>query len=277
MNTPSQSSRDRNKGPLLLMGILILTAVIGVASWYSSSFKRALTDEQIIERLEAGEPRDIQHALSQLEERLSFRYEGRERFRAPVVALANNEHVEIRRQVAWVMGREPAPIYRETLTLLLADPDLGVRNNAACSLSNFYDPLARPVLLKGLEAFDILAEADGTLDLKLDVGDAASLGTGLGSIKNGEGEGIPVRTPLNGFIEALPKGKDGDVVVGDVVARISPDPQIVVNLLTALGAVATLDDVPKLQAYASGGVERMTPEVEAAAKAAIAAVKKRGK
>lgn len=272
----NKRSKDK-RGPILLMGILLVTAVIAFVSWYSSSFKRPLSDDQIIERLETGDARSIQHALSQLEERLSPRYDGRARFREPVVALAKDEYVEIRRQVAWVMGREPAPVYRETLTKMLADADLGARVMAACSLSNWNDPLARPVLLTGLDAFELRAEAAGTLDLKLEVGDAASLGTGLGSIKRKDGEAAPVRTPLNGFIQLLPKGKDGDVVVGDVIAKIAPGPKTVLNLLTALGYVGKYEDLPILERFAGGGVERMTKEVEDAARAAIDAVKTRGR
>jgi len=275
--TASLKKTDGKRGPLLLMGILLVTCVIALASWFGSSFKRGLSDDQVLERLEAGAPRDIQHALSQLEERLGPAYEGRERFREAVVALAENEHVEIRRQVAWVMGREPAELYRSTLTKMLTDVDLGARVNAACSLSNFYDALARPVLLKGLEPFEVLAMASGTLDLKLDIGDAASLGTGLGSIKTSEDESIQVRTPLNGFLELLPKGKDGEVDAGDVIATVSPDPLTVVNLLKALEAVGRLEDIPILERFARGSVARMTPEVEAAARAAVDAIGKRGK
>lgn len=268
---------EKKRGPMLVGVIIVITAAIGAASWYSSSFKRGLTDDQILERLSSdASPRDVQHALAQLEERLSPRYEGRERFRDAVVALVASEHVEIRRQVAWVMGREPADAYREGLARLLADDDAGVRLNAACSLSNFNDPRARPTLLNGLRAFDVPAPASGNLDIRVKAGEPASLGAALGVVEAGD-ETFDLRTPMNGFVERLPKGKSGSVNKGETVLVIAPDSKVIRNVLVALRFVGTLEDVARLTPYAEGTVERIGEEAAAEARTAIAAIQKRGK
>lgn len=271
------SKPDKKRGPLMVGIIIVATAGIGAASWFSSSFDRGLTDDQILERLDPGAPpRDVQHALTQLEERLGPRYEGRERFREPVAALARSEHVEIRRQVAWVMGREPAEVYRERLARMLVDEDAGVRLNAACSLSNFNDPRARPRLLEGLGSFEVVAPASGSLDMKVKAGEPASLGAALGVVETGDGS-VDVRTPMNGFVARLPKGKTGRVIKGEAVLVVAPDPKVVRNVLVALRFVGRLEDLPRLEPFAEGAVDRMGDDVAREAQTAIAAIKTRGK
>ncbi|NRA95675.1 MAG: HEAT repeat domain-containing protein [Planctomycetes bacterium] len=268
---------EKKRGPLLVAIVIVATAGIGALTWYRNSFKQDLVCDQILERLDPeSPPRDIQHALSQLEERLGPGYEGRERFREPVVVLASSEHVEIRRMVAWVMGREPAQEYRAGLVRMLADEDVGVQLNAACSLSNFNDPRARPRLLGGLGSFEVGAPASGTLDIKVEVGEPASLGAALGVVET-SAEPVDVRTPINGFIEGLPKGKDAQVKKGDAVLVVAPGPKVISNILVALRFVGLLEDVPRLEPFASGTVERMGDDVAKEAQTAIAAIKKRGK
>jgi len=268
---------DKKRGPWLVAIVIVATAGIGAASWFSSSFKRDLTDEEIITRLDPGAPpRDIQHALSQLEGRLGPDYEERGRFREPVVALVDSEYVEIRRQIAWVMGREPAEVYREGLARMLVDRDAGVRLNAACSLSNFNDPRARPRLLEGLASFEVVAPASGSLDIKVKAGDPASLGAALGVVETADGS-VDVRAPMSGFVERLPRGESAEVAEGDAVLVIAPDPKVVRNVLVALRFVGRLEDVPFLEPFAAGSVARMGDDVAKEAQTAIAAIKKRGK
>ncbi|MAG56803.1 MAG: hypothetical protein CMJ83_10970 [Planctomycetes bacterium] len=245
------SIAKRKRSPLLIAGIIIMTLAVAFASWFSSSFRRDLSDDEILERLEPGTAtRDIQHALSQLEARLSPKYDGRERFREKVIALASNEHVAIRRQVAWVMGREPG--YRERLVPMLDDADVGVQFNAALSLSNSSDPRARPVLLAALRPVNVVAPASGTLEIKVDVSDEASLGYALGLVKTDSGD-VDVRPPLSGVIESFPKGKDGPVSKGDVVALLAAAPTTVNNALVALKFVGRKSDLPAIRPFVNGG------------------------
>ena len=270
---------DKKRGPLLVTIVILATAGIGVLTWYINSFQRYLTDEQILEHLDPeieAPPRSIQHALEQLYARLGSDYEGRERIRKPVVALADSEHVEIRRMVAWVMGCDETEVYRAGLARMLADEDAGVQLNAACALSNFNDPRARPRLLEGLGLFEVGAPVSGTLDIKVEVGEPASLGAALGVVET-SAEPVDVRTPINGFIAGLPKGKDAQVKKGDAVLVVAPGPKVISNILVALRFVGLLEDVPRLEPFASGTVERMGDDVAKEAQTAIAAIKKRGK
>ena len=272
------ATQKRKRSPLLLIVIIVVTALAAVAAWRNSSFKNHLTDDQVHALLSDPEaaPRDVQHALSQLEERLAPQYPGRERFRDSVVRLASVAPPEIRRQVAWVMGREPAEVYRSTLVRQLEDEDVAVRLNAACSLSNFRDSLARRPLLKGLEPFRILAPVSGTQDLKVDVDQPASSGAALGVVEGSE-EPRDIRTPLSGFVQGLPAGKDGAVSAGDPVLLLAPDPKVILNVLVALRTVGKSADVPALKPFAEGTVERMDQEVQDAASATIKAIERRGR
>lgn len=274
--------KKRAGSPVLVAGLVLVTMLVAYCSWYGSSFGRGLNDDQIFERLDPGvAPRDIQHALSQLEERLSPTYPGRERFREKVVELARSEHVEIRRQVAWVMGREPAPDYREGLVGLIDDADPGVRFNAGCSLSNFNDPRSRPPLLEALKPIPILAPATGTLELKTDEGEAASLGGGIGFVKTSEGEDVEVRTALNGVVLRLPLGKEGQVQKGAVIVTLEPNPKNVEGVLVALRAVGLEEDVPLIRPWAGSKTANWDDDdrerIASAARAAISAIESRGR
>ncbi|MEE2711467.1 MAG: HEAT repeat domain-containing protein [Planctomycetota bacterium] len=270
---------EKKRGILMVTLVILATAGIGALTWYINSFQRYLTDEQILEHLDPeteAPPRSIQHALEQLYARLGSDYEGRERFREPVVALADSEHVEIRRMVAWVMGCDETEVYRAGLARMLADEDAGVQLNAACALSNFNDPRARPRLLEGLGLFEVGASVSGTLDIKVEVGEPASLGVALGVVGTGD-RSVDVRTPMNGFVEGLPKGKTAEVGRGEAVLVVAPGPKVILGVLRGLRFVGRLEDVPRLEPFASGAVTRMGDDIAEAARAAIAAIKQRGK
>jgi len=274
--------KKRAGSPVLVAGLVLVTMLVAYCSWYGSSFGRGLNDDQIFERLDPGvAPRDIQHALSQLEERLSPTYPGRERFREKVVELARSEHVEIRRQVAWVMGREPAPDYREGLVGLIDDADPGVRFNAACSLSNFNDPRARRRLIEALKPIEIRAPATGTMELKIGEGGAASLGGGIGLVTTPDGDEIEVRTPLNGIILQLPQGDEGEVEKGGVIVILEPSSKNVENVLVALRAVGLAEDAPLIQQWAGDKGANWDDDdrerIAATARSALKAIESRGR
>jgi hypothetical protein len=276
MENTTEPGGPRRRTPFVLFVVLVLTVGMALYLWRRESMGRPLTDDQIAERLVAeAPPADIQHALAQLEDRLGPAYPDRERFRPLVTSLVDHPLMEVRRQVAWVMGREPADAYREALVRLLADEDPGVRVNAACSLSNFNDPRARPSLLAALEPLPVLAPATGKFKLSLTKDAPASLGTALGHIEPLEGDRVDIRPPLNGFVADLPLGREGDVVEGQLLVLLAPDPKLVHNVVVALRFVGKEEDREILRPYAEGFAPHSNKDVEQAARRTMDALSRR--
>ena len=86
----------------IVAGLFIVAAFF---TWYGTWFGRALSDEDVGKYLsEADKPRHVQHALSQIAERIAKGDQGAKRWYPQIVALAHSPHTEIRQTVAWVMG-----------------------------------------------------------------------------------------------------------------------------------------------------------------------------
>ena len=82
---------------------------------------------------------------------------------------------------------------------------------------------------------------------------------------------------MSGFVERLPRGNNGEVDAAEAVLVVAPDPKVVRNVLVALRFVGRLEDVSHIEPFASGAVTRMGEDVAEEARAAIAAIKGRGK
>ena len=269
---PASADLKRSKGARVLFLVAILTLLLIYFMWWRTSFSRNLSDAQIVERLAVDiAPQEIQHAMEQLYARLNPKYEGREQFRAPLLALAVHPRFEIRRQVAWVMGRDKNEDYRRTLTSLLDDPDIGVQLNAACSLSNHGSPLGRPVLLAGLRGRELKAQVAGKLHWQIKKGDAVSLGRPAGTIEASDDQEAPISVALNGFADQIVAKEGATVAIGDVLARISPDPKNAVNILCALRTGGTSDDLAMVEGLIKGDEPRLSEsrEVMAAARSLL--------
>jgi hypothetical protein len=238
--------------------IAILTLGLIYFMWWRTSFTRALSDGEIVERLAVDiAPHDIQHALEQLYGRLGPNYEGRELFRAPLLGLVEHERFEIRRQVAWVLGRDKVDDYRLALTKLLEDRDLGVQMNAACALTNHGSALGKPILLKALGPWELKAKSAGKLHWQIKRNDAVSLGRPAGTIELEDGTKVAITVALNGFADEIVSQEGANVLVDQVLARISADPKNVTNVLIALRIVGTADDSPAIEALLNGSDTRL--------------------
>jgi hypothetical protein len=267
-------SPRRSPVPLVLFTVLGLVLLF-VFGWYRDWFGRPLSDAQILERLdETRPPREIQHALAQLEARLTPSYPGREAFRSRVAALAGHPLPEVRAVAAWTMGREPAPEYRAALLRLLEDGSAVVRTNAACALSNFGVAEARPHLAQALRPIEFRAPGSGTLRLRARVGDPVSLGRDLGEILSAQG-GLPLRAEFNGEILEVPWADGAEIEEGTVYLRVSPDPQIVANVLQALDAVGGPGEIPAVEEVALGRVPGLGEELAARARRTLEILRRR--
>ncbi len=274
---PAGHPQEPKKAPVPVLLFVVLGLVLLVFfGWRQDWFGRELTDEQILERLDpAADPMDIQHALSQLENRLSPRFPGRERFRDRVVALKGHSAHEVRAELAWVMGREPAEAYHAALLELISDADPAVRLNAACSLANFNDARGRPILLQALDPVRITAPAAGTLEISVRAGDAVSTGRDLGRIVTAEDREVPLRASFNGEVREVLKAKGSTVAASDTVLVVAADPKVLLNALKALEFVGARSDLPAIGPFARGSVPDTSPEIQSQARRTLDALTRR--
>src|SRR5688500_20188028 len=88
------------------MVVASLVIVVPFLAWYGTWFGRTLGDEEIEKFLAEGKPRQAQHALSQVAERIIAGDASAARFFPQVLKLAESPAADLRMTAAWVMGLE---------------------------------------------------------------------------------------------------------------------------------------------------------------------------
>ena len=141
------------KSALLLFLVVLLSVLIPFLFWRSSWFGRSLRNEDLGRFLQEQEkPRQIQHALAQLGERIIRDDPSVRQWYGPLADLAHHPLPEIRTMVAWVMGQEgSSEKFHQTLLGLLRDREVLVRRNAALALVRFGDGAGRGELVAMLQ------------------------------------------------------------------------------------------------------------------------------
>lgn len=240
---------------VLLLALLFV--LMPFLFWRATWFGRPLADADITRDLADREhPRRTQHALSQIADRLGSPHPGvrtsARTWYPQVAALAASGTDEIRITAAWVMGLDnQVPEFRETLRRLLGDPHPMVRRNAALSLVRFGDASGLAEIRAMLAASTVRAPREGTLDRRLQPGDAINPGTLLGRIHAGEAA-VEVRSPVPGTLEHWLADEGATLSADDPLATIAPSSEIVWEALRALVLVGTAEDLPAVERYARG-------------------------
>lgn len=249
---PPPAARRRSPWPLALLAAIFIIAPF--LAWYGTWFGRTLSDEDIGKYLaEKDKPRHVQHALSQIVERIQKGDASVKRWYPQVVALVENPMTEIRQTAAWAMGQDhESKEFHAALLRLLADREPIVRRNAATALVRFNDASGRPELLSMLRPHPLDAPFEGTIISVLPEGSQIKMGSLLARIGQGEGQLHEVRSPLSGKISSIAKREGSTVVVGDNILSIAPDVETVENALVALFYVGTVEDLPEVERYAQG-------------------------
>jgi biotin carboxyl carrier protein len=268
-------SAARRRTPWALIVVAVLFVVVPFLAWYGTWFGRALTDEQIEQYLgEADKPRHVQHALSEIEKRISKGDREAKRWYPRVVALAESSEKEVRLTAAWVMGADArAAEFREPLARLTQDEEPIVRRNAALSLVGFGDARALPELRAMLRPYTVAATSEGTALTALTEGSQVRRESLLVRVEVG-GDVAEVRSPLDGKVEKA-FVKEGDQFRnGAELFVIAPDPVAVGDALEGLKRLGTAEDLPEVERYA-GGVEGMPKYIKNRAAQAAEAIKRR--
>ena len=128
--------RPSRKYPWAILVVVVLFVVIPFISWYGSWFGRPLSDSKVTEYLhDQTKPRNVQHALAQLGNRIIDRDQAVRQFYPDVVAASQHSQAEVRMTAAWVMGETEDQCFVPLLTEMLEREEGPVRANVLRSLS----------------------------------------------------------------------------------------------------------------------------------------------
>jgi hypothetical protein len=232
----------------------VLLLIVPFQFWHQTWFGRELQDADIDRHLtDVQHPRRIQHALTQVSERISKRDPAVKKWYSRVVDLSRHSMPEMRTTVAWVMGQDNthAP-FHSALVALLEDPDLMVRRNAALALVRFSDRSGRREILGALRPFAVRAPSAGKLSIAAQAGQEVGRGTLLARIAGPTGQPVEIRSPYAGRVQEVSAANNADVAAGDSLFLIGPDPGQAWEALRALYLVGQPEDLADVNRFGEG-------------------------
>jgi hypothetical protein len=274
---PPKPLFPNRKYPWAILVVVLLFVLIPFFSWYGSWFGRPLSDSKIEEYLSgAAKPRDAQHALSLIGNKIIEGDKSMQRWYPLVVRASQSESAEVRKIAAWTMGQDnKAEEFHAALLPLIKDPNAGVRHNAAVQLVRFNDANSRLELLAMLDSAILKAESDGTIEFIVEEeGRAVAANSPLARIKNADGQISEIRSQEAGRIEMFAVADKSIVKTGDKVIVLAPSVEQVREALKALFIVGQAEDIPSIQRYA-GQVSGMSDAVQRQAVATLEAIRSR--
>ena len=122
-----------SKPILILAGLFVIATLL---AWYFAWFGRELSDADISKYLaDERNPRHVQHALSQIQQRMERGDGSAKNWYPLLITLSGNPETEFRLTVAWLMGFDnTVPEFHNALLKLVHDEQPLVRRNAALAL-----------------------------------------------------------------------------------------------------------------------------------------------
>ncbi|MGH9796081.1 MAG: HEAT repeat domain-containing protein [Candidatus Acidiferrales bacterium] len=243
--------------------------------WQQTWFGSPLTDEELAKSFaDVEHPRKIQHALVEVEKRISQGDASAARWYPDVIAQAESKVHELRMTAAWVMGQDnKIPEFHDALLRLLRDSHPMVRRNAALALVRFGDASGHDEVIGLLLPYAMKSPAAGALDQRLQVGDTVNPGTLVGRVTAGDQE-TEIRADVPGTLEQWLVGEGAAVQAGQGIARLGPDQSSVWEALRALVLIGRAEDLPIVERYTSRFGD--APEsIQQQARATAQAIRKR--
>src|SRR5262245_38273729 len=106
-NDGQQSRLPNRKYPWAIVVVIILFVIIPFISWYGTWFGRPLSDAKMMEYLhDQSKARNVQHALTQISDRIAAGDQDVKKFYPEVIAAAEHHESQVRMTAAWVMGQD---------------------------------------------------------------------------------------------------------------------------------------------------------------------------
>src|SRR2546428_8985134 len=118
---PFDSTRSRRPSNIWLIIVAALFIIVPFLTWYLTWFGRGLSDDDIAKYLvDENNPRHMQHALLQVEERIERSDGTATRFYPQIIAASKSSVPEVRKTAAWVMAQDnrSEEFHRALLSLL---------------------------------------------------------------------------------------------------------------------------------------------------------------
>jgi hypothetical protein len=244
------AQKPRRPSNIWLIIVASLFIIVPFLTWYLTWFGRGLSDEDIAKYLvDEGNPRHIQHALLQVEERMERENGSATKFYPQIIAASKSSVPEVRKTAAWVMGQDnKSEDFHRALIDLLKDTEPLVRRNAALQLVSFGDASGRPELRAMLQPFEAKCPIAGTIVSLLPVGSSIRGGAMLAKIRDASNNLYEFPSPIDGKITAPVVAKEADQITGNqTIAWLNPDRTTMLDALRALAYVGTKDDLPVVE------------------------------
>jgi biotin carboxyl carrier protein len=259
----------------VVVGLALLFVLMPFLFWNATWFGRPLTDAQLGKALaDRSHPREIQHALTQIETRIEVRDPSVQKWYPQLVALSANPVDEIRLTDAWVMGQDNTSVeFHHALLNLLADSQPMVRRNAALSLVRFKDDAGHDEIVAMLRPFEMASPAAGTLEPRLKLGDVVNPGTLVAHVQSA-GNRIEIRAVVPGTLARWVATKGTTVSAGQPIVSFVPSEGIVWESLRALHIIGRAGDLPDVDRYIRGA-DGMSPQIPQQAQATARAIRDR--
>ena len=239
------------RSKLLLLTIVIISVFIPLEFWRGVWFGSQLSDEELQEALtESASERRIQHALSQLEEGIRRGSADVARWYPQIISLGRHPRLEIRLQVAWVLGQNnQSPEFQRALNDLLQDPHPLVRRNAALGLVRFNDPRALPELTAMLQPYTLNSPHKGRIqELSVELSEWLERDQPFTVLRTDSGS-RQVTAPLSGQVLEVPVAAGMEVDQGVLLLRLAPQMEHVWEALRALYLIGGEAELALVESY----------------------------
>lgn len=243
--------RVPGSGPILILAGLFIAATL--LAWYFAWFGRELSDADISKYLaDERNPRHVQHALSQIQQRMERGDGSAKNWYPQLVTLSGNPETEFRLTVAWLMGFDnTSPEFHNALLKLVHDEQPIVRRNAALALVTFNDNSGREELISILKPYVLKSPADGVLASSMHEGSTVGRRTPLLRIQQSDGKVVELRSPLPGRVNKIFKPNGSQITRDEDLISLNSDEDSVWEALRGLAILGTKDDLPIIDSYAS--------------------------
>ncbi len=238
-----------SKPILILAGLFVIATLL---AWYFAWFGRELSDADISKYLaDERNPRHVQHALSQIQQRMERRDGSARNWYPQLITLSGNPETEFRLTVAWLMGFDnTVPEFHNALLKLVHDEQPLVRRNAALALVTFNDSSGRDEIIAILKPYVLKAPADGVVASSMHEGTIVGRRTPLARIEQSDGKVVELRSPFPGRVNQIFKPNGSQVSRDEDLLSLNSDEQSVWEALRGLALIGTKDDLPLIDTYA---------------------------